>query len=352
LKLSEFDYELPRELIAQYPAEQRDSSRLMVVSRKDRTIEHKFFKDLPSYLKEGDLLVLNDTKVIPARIFGIKAHPEQKGVEQGCKVEILLLKAMKGQSNIWECLLKPYKKVREGDEIIFCLSLKGKIMGKLPQGRVLIEFEHSGDFKEILNNIGHVPLPPYIKRNGSEQALDRERYQTIFARKEGSVAAPTAGLHFTRRILEQIKPKVAIATITLHIGPSTFQPIRVEEVEEHKMEPEPYEIAEDVAEKIETTKKMGGRVIAVGTTVTKTLESAASKDGKVLPQKGESDLFIFPGYSFKVVDAMITNFHLPKSSLLILVSAFAGRDLILEAYSQAIERRYRFYSYGDCMLII
>jgi S-adenosylmethionine:tRNA ribosyltransferase-isomerase len=343
MKVSDFDYELPKELIAKFPVEPRDSSRLMVLHRNTGEIEHRVFRDIVEYLKPGDVLVINDTKVIPARLFG--------KLETGGKVELLLVR--QPGLGIWEVMAKPARKLKEGKRIYFDEELEAIVKGYGGEGRRIVEFilKSNKDFMEKLEEIGHIPLPPYIERE--EKPEDREKYQTVFARKEGAVAAPTAGLHFTEELLQKLKDKgIIIKNITLHVGPGTFKPVKVENVEEHQMDYETYHVPEDTAAEINRAKEEGRRVIAVGTTVTRTLESAAEKDGKVKSGEGSTNLFIYPGYRFKVIDALITNFHLPRSTLLMLVSAFAGRERILNAYREAVEKGYRFYSYGDAMFIL
>jgi len=343
MKVSDFDYELPKELIAKFPVEPRDSSRLMVLHRNTGEIEHRIFRDIVEYLKPGDVLVINDTKVIPARLFG--------KLETGGKVELLLVR--QPGLGIWEVMAKPARKLKEGKRIYFDEELEAIVKGYGGEGRRIVEFilKSNKDFMEKLEEIGHIPLPPYIERE--EKPEDREKYQTVFARKEGAVAAPTAGLHFTEELLQKLKDKgIIIKNITLHVGPGTFKPVKVENVEEHQMDYETYHVPEDTAAEINRAKEEGRRVIAVGTTVTRTLESAAEKDGKVKSGEGSTNLFIYPGYRFKVIDALITNFHLPRSTLLMLVSAFAGRERILNAYREAVKKGYRFYSYGDAMFIL
>jgi len=343
MKVSDFDYKLPKELIAKFPVEPRDSARLMVLYRDSGKIEHRIFRDIAEYLKEGDVLVLNDTKVIPARLFG--------RLETGGKVELLLIR--QPLPNVWEVMAKPARKLKEGKRIIFDEELEGIVKGYAGEGKRLVEFNVKGnkDFMEKLEEVGHIPLPPYIERE--ERPEDKEKYQTVFAQKPGAVAAPTAGLHFTKELLEKLKSKgVIIKTVTLHVGPGTFKPVKVEKVEEHKMDYETYNVPEETAEEINRAKSEGRRVVAVGTTVVRTLESAADEKGKVKAGEDSTNLFIYPGYKFKVIDALITNFHLPRSTLIMLVSAFAGRERILNAYREAVKEGYRFYSYGDAMFIV
>jgi S-adenosylmethionine:tRNA ribosyltransferase-isomerase len=332
-----YDYPLPRELIAKYPVEPRDHSRLMVLNRQTGEIKHDYFYNLDKYLREGDLLILNDTKVIPARLLGRK--------KTGGRVEVLLNRKLP-EENRWYALIGG-KKIKPGLEIFIGDSLKAVVIRQV-EGP-LFEIELTAEGGKVMDKIyqwGKIPIPPYLERE--EEDIDRRRYQTIFARKEGSVAAPTASLHFTERVFEKLRQKgVSVAFVTLHVGLGTFKPIKVKNVLEHRVDPEYVEVPPDVVEKIKETKGRGGRVVAVGTTVVRALETAGYQ-----PFKGFTDLYIKPGYRFKVVDAMITNFHLPKSSLLVLVSTFAGRDLIMKAYRIAVEKGYRFYSYGDAMLIV
>ncbi len=348
MNIRDFDFNLPEELIAQEPSLERDRSRLMVVDRKSGLIEHRLFFEITDYLKPGDLLVINDTKVIPARLMG------RKGT--GGRAEVFLLEKDDKEENSWECLVGG-KRIRSGVMIEFDDNLKGEVLEEVGDGRFKIRFHSDRPFDEVLEEVGQVPLPPYIKRGqGAEvrgQGEDKERYQTIFAEKKGAVAAPTAGLHFTEELLKKIREMgIETATVTLHVGPGTFLPVRTERIEEHRMLPERYEISPDAATKINKAKAEGRRVIAVGSTVTRALEAASDERGSVKPGVDRTTIFIYPGYSFKTVDVMITNFHLPKSTLLLLVSAFAGRELIYKAYGEAIEKGYRFYSYGDAMMIL
>ena len=341
MKVSDFNFELPKELIAQHPVEKRDESRLMVLN-KDK-IEHRVFKDIIEYLNPGDCLVLNNTKVIPARLYGNKI----KDGEKGAVVEVLLLKQL--ENNIWETLVKPGRKLQIGNEITFGNDLlKGKIVEVLDDGKRKIKFEYEGIFNEILDKIGTMPLPPYIK----EKLKEKDRYQTIYAKYEGSSAAPTAGLHFTKELLEKIENKgVKIANVTLHVGLGTFRPVKVENVEEHHMHTEHFYIKQEDAEKINNSKKDGKRIIAVGTTSCRVLESIADNDGMVKAQEGDTGIFIYPGYKFKCIDNLITNFHLPESTLIMLVSALAGKENIMKAYNEAVKEKYRFFSFGDSMYI-
>lgn len=344
MKLTNFDYYLPPELIAQEPAPSRDLSRLMVVSRKaaksQSKIQHKYFRDILDYLSPGDTLVINDSKVLPARLAG-------KREKTGAAIEVLLLKPL-GEDN-WECLARPGKKVRVGEKIIFNSTASAVVKDKTQAGGRVLEFNFEGSFEKVLDKIGVMPLPPYIKK----QPRDPGRYQTVYAGSPGSVAAPTAGLHFTNELLALIREKgVNIVSVLLHVGLGTFRPVQAENIQEHHMHAEYYEITECAAETIEATRDNGGRIIAVGTTTTRCLESMACKEGKIRPGSGWTDIFIYPGYEFKVVDGLLTNFHLPKSTLLMLVSAFAGQEAILGAYQTAVDLRYRFFSFGDAMLII
>lgn len=340
MKLSDFDYLLPQELIAQDPLEDRAASRLMVLDKETGEIEHRSFRDLLDYLHPGDCLVINDTKVIPARLFGNKV-----GTDAG--IEILLLR--RRDKNVWETLVKPGKKARVGTKISFGDGLlMGEVIDVEDEGNRLIQFTYEGIFEEILDRLGQMPLPPYI----THELKDKNRYQTVYAKHEGSAAAPTAGLHFTRGLLEQIgNSGVEIAHVTLHVGLGTFRPVKVENVLEHHMHSEYYQIEREEADKINGAKAAGGRIIAVGTTSCRTLESAADEEGFVKAGSGWTDIFIYPGYTFQVLDALITNFHLPKSTLLMLVSALAGREHVLRAYEEAVEKKYRFFSFGDAMLI-
>ena len=340
MKTSDFYYELPKELIAQDPLEDRSSSRLMHLDRNTGAVEHRHFRDIREYLKPGDCLVINDTKVIPARLYGRKEGTD-------ALIEILLLK--RKENDVWETLVKPGKKCRPGAEISFGEGiLKGKIIEVVEEGNRLIQFEYEGIFEEILDRLGEMPLPPYI----THKLKDKNRYQTVYAKHEGSAAAPTAGLHFTEELLEEIQSMgVRIAHVTLHVGLGTFRPVKVEEVTEHHMHSEFYVVEESEAEKINAAKKNGGRVICVGTTSCRTLESAAGDDGILKAGSGWTDIFIYPGYRFKILDCLITNFHLPESTLVMLVSALAGREHILNAYAEAVKERYRFFSFGDAMFI-
>lgn len=340
MKTSDFYYDLPQELIAQDPLTDRSASRLMHLSIKDGSIEHRHFTDILEYLNPGDCLVINDTKVIPARLYG---HKE----ETGALIEILLLK--RNENDVWECLVKPGKKARKGTRISFGDGLlKGEIVDVIEDGNRLIHFEYNGIFEEILDQLGEMPLPPYI----THKLQDKNRYQTVYAKHEGSAAAPTAGLHFTKELLEKVKEKgVQIAHVTLHVGLGTFRPVKVDDVEQHHMHSEYYVVEENQAKLINDTKKNGGRVIAVGTTSCRTLESATGEDGVLKAGSGWTEIFIYPGYHFKMIDSLITNFHLPESTLMMLVSALAGKEKIMHAYEEAVKERYRFFSFGDAMFI-
>lgn len=341
MNVTDFNFELPEELIAQDPLEDRSASRLLVLDKNTGEIEHRGFRDIISYLKKGDCLVINDTKVIPARLFGIKEDTE-------AKIEVLLLK--RRENNVWETLVKPGKKAKPGTVISFGDGLlKGTVIDVVEEGNRLIQFSYEGIFEEILDRLGQMPLPPYI----THQLKDKNRYQTVYAKHDGSAAAPTAGLHFTKELLAQIEQMgVTIAHVTLHVGLGTFRPVKVENILDHHMHSEFYMIEEGEAGKINDVKRRGGRVICVGTTSCRTIESAAEEDGTVKAGSGWTEIFIYPGYRFKVLDALITNFHLPESTLVMLVSALAGREHVLNAYQEAIRERYRFFSFGDAMFVI
>lgn len=333
-----FDYYLPQELIAQTPAEPRDHSRLLVYNRADKSTEHRHFFDITEYLHPGDALVINDTRVLPARLFGT--------TENGGAMQVLLLN--RRDRDTWEVLVKPGKKARIGAKITFSQELACTVTDILDDGQRLVRFEYKGVFEEILDRLGQMPLPPYI----TERLEDKERYQTVYSKHEGSAAAPTAGLHFTEELLKKIEQKgIDLAYITLHVGLGTFRPVKAEQIEGHHMHSEYYSVDQEAADKINAAKKRGGRVIAVGTTSVRTLESIAGEDGFIAPASGWTDIFIYPGYRFKTIDALITNFHLSESTLLMLVSALAGRENILAAYQTAVEARYRFFSFGDSMFI-
>ena len=341
MRTADFYYDLPEELIAQDPLLDRSSSRLMHLDKKTGEIQHTDFKHIVNYLKPGDCLVINDTRVIPARLYGSKV-----GTDAG--IEILLLK--RKENNIWETLVKPGKKAKPGTKISFGDGLLiGEVLDIVEEGNRLIQFTYDGIFEEILDQLGEMPLPPYI----THKLQDKERYQTVYAKNEGSAAAPTAGLHFTKELLQQIQDMgVKIAHVTLHVGLGTFRPVKVDDVENHHMHSEFYVVEEDQAKLINDTKKNGGRVISVGTTSCRTLESATDENGILQAKSGWTEIFIYPGYKFKMIDALITNFHLPESTLLMLVSALAGKEHIMKAYEEAVKERYRFFSFGDAMLIL
>ena len=339
MKVTDFDYDLPKELIAQTPIEKRDESRLMVLDRSKETIEHKKFKDIVEYLKPGDVLVRNNTKVIPARLYGRK--------ETGAHVEFLLLNNIEG--DIWECIVRPGNKLHVGAKVIFGDGvLKAEVLETMEGGTRKVKFSYNGIFNEILDKIGLMPLPPYIH----EALKDNDRYQTVYAKYEGSAAAPTAGLHFTEELLQELQEKgIEIANVTLHVGIGTFRPVKEENVEEHKMHTEHFYIKKEDVEKINSAKKEGRRVIAVGTTSCRVLETIADENGFVKETEEDTGIFIYPGYKFKCLDGLITNFHLPQSTLLMLVSALAGKDYIMRAYKEAVKEKYRFFSFGDAMFL-
>ncbi len=340
-KKSDFYFELPPELIAQEPLRDRSASRLLVLNKDTGETEHHVFRDILSYLNPGDALVLNDTKVIPARLLGHKA-------DTGAAVEVLLLK--RRDKDIWETLVKPGKKCRAGARLVFGEGLlSGEVLETVEEGNRLIRFSYDGIFEEVLDKLGEMPLPPYI----THKLRDRERYQTVYARYEGSAAAPTAGLHFTEELLKKIEDKgVRIVYVTLHVGLGTFRPVKAENILEHHMHSEYYRVTEEAADTVNCVKAAGGRIFCVGTTSCRTLESAADESGKLRAGCGNTDIFIYPGYRFKVLDALITNFHLPESTLVMLVSALAGRERVLAAYREAVREKYRFFSFGDAMLIL
>ncbi len=341
MKRQDFYYELPEELIAQDPLEDRSSSRLLVLDKKSGAVSHHIFREITEYLHRGDCLVINDTKVIPARLIGSKIGTD-------AKIEVLLLK--RKENNIWETLVKPGKKAKAGTKISFGDGLLiGEVTDIVEEGNRLIQFSFEGIFEEILDRLGQMPLPPYI----THQLQDKNRYQTVYARHTGSAAAPTAGLHFTPELLREIQKKgIEVAEVTLHVGLGTFRPVKAEEITDHHMHSEYYQIGEDAAAKINRAKRAGGRIVCVGTTSCRTVESAAGTDGYLEAKSGWTDIFIYPGYQFKVLDALITNFHLPESTLIMLVSALAGREHVLAAYEKAVEERYRFFSFGDAMLVV
>ena len=340
MKVSDFDFYLPEELIAQHPLEKRDSSRLMVLDKNSGNIEHKSFHDVINYLNEGDTLVLNNTRVMPARLIGEKE-------DTGGKIEFLILKRIEGDK--WECLAKPGKRAKVGQRFTFGEGkLKCEVVDIVEEGNRVIEFSYDGIFEQVLDELGEMPLPPYI----TEKLDDRERYQTVYSKEKGSAAAPTAGLHFTNELLEEIKSKgVNIAYLTLHVGLGTFRPVKVDDIDEHIMHSEYYHLDKENAEIINETKKRGKKVIAVGTTSTRTLETIGDENGFVREQSGWTDIFIYPGYKYKVIDQLITNFHLPESTLIMLVSALAGKENVMNAYNTAVKEGYRFFSFGDSMLI-
>lgn len=349
MRLDDFDYNLPKELIAQSPAEHRDECRLMVLDRKSGTIEHRFFYDIGEYINPGDCLVMNDSRVIPARVFGTKENT-------GANIELLLIRRIEG--DIWECLVRPGKRLKEGDIVILDREnlFKAHILGYCDEENATrkVRLEYEGVFMERLEAIGSMPLPPYIERPADDS--DKELYQTVYSKFDGSVAAPTAGLHFTDELLNELSEKgVKLAFLTLHVGIGTFRPVKCENIEDHKMHFEEYTISEETANIISETKANGGRIISVGTTSTRTLESAAFKDEngewRLAPGSSSTGIYIYPGYEFKLVDSLITNFHLPKSTLIMLVSALYNREKILEAYEEAVAEKYRFFSYGDAVLI-
>ncbi|MFG6333144.1 MAG: tRNA preQ1(34) S-adenosylmethionine ribosyltransferase-isomerase QueA [Lachnospiraceae bacterium] len=341
MNLHDFYYHLPQDLIAQDPLADRSASRLLLLDRKTGETRHSVFREIVDFLRPGDCLVLNDTKVIPARLIGSKIGTD-------AKIEVLLLK--RREERVWETLVKPGRKARPGAKIRFGEGLlEGEVLDVVEDGNRLIRFSYDGIFEEILDRLGQMPLPPYI----THQLADKNRYQTVYAKHDGSAAAPTAGLHFTQELLEEIREKgVRIAHVTLHVGLGTFRPVKVEHIEEHHMHSEYYRVEEEEARLVNETKAQGGRVIAVGTTSCRTLESAAGADGILRAGSGWTDIFIYPGYEFRVIDGLITNFHLPESTLLMLVSAFAGRESIMAAYEEAVRERYRFFSFGDAMLVV
>ena len=341
MRTADFYYDLPQELIAQDPLEDRSSSRLMVLDKITGEVEHRHFKDIVEYLRPGDCLVINNTKVIPARLYGVKEGTE-------AKIEILLLK--RKENDIWETLVKPGKKAKPGTKLVFGDGLlTAEVVDVVEEGNRLIQFHYDGIFEEILDQLGQMPLPPYI----THQLKDKNRYQTVYAKYDGSAAAPTAGLHFTKELMKQVEEKgVKIAHVTLHVGLGTFRPVKVDDVESHHMHSEFYMVEEDQAKLINDTKKNGGRGISVGTTSCRTLESATDENGILHAGSGWTEIFIYPGYKFKMIDGLITNFHLPESTLLMLVSALAGKEYIMAAYEEAVKERYRFFSFGDAMLIL
>ncbi len=341
MKTSDFYYDLPKELIAQDPLEDRSSSRLLVLHRKSGRVEHRVFTDIVEYLKPGDCLVRNNTKVIPARLYGTR-------VDTGATIELLLFKRM--ENDVWETLVKPGKKARQGAVISFGDGiLTGEIIDVKEDGNRLIQFRYEGIFEEILDQLGQMPLPPYI----THTLKDKNRYQTVYAKYEGSAAAPTAGLHFTEELFQKLEEKgVLVANVTLHVGLGTFRPVKVDDVSKHHMHTEFYQVTKEEADKINKAKQAGGRIVCVGTTSCRTIESAADENGVLKPGQGDTDIFIYPGYSFKMMDVLITNFHLPESTLLMLVSALAGKEQVMRVYEEAVQERYRFFSFGDAMIIL
>lgn len=341
MKLEDFDFDLPEELIAQTPLENRSASRLLVLDRDNPEVEHGIFSDIKQYLKAGDCLVLNDTKVLPARLFGIKK-------DTGAKIEVLLLQQQ--ETDTWEVLTKPAKKVKIGTELTFGNGeLKAVCTGTKDHGGRVFKFSYQGIFYEVLDQLGEMPLPPYIK----EQLPEKDRYQTVYAKEQGSAAAPTAGLHFTKELMEELKQAgVKIAFITLHVGLGTFRPVSVDTVEDHEMHAEHYHMSQETADLLNEVKTNKGRIISVGTTSTRTLETIVRDQGKFIEVSGWTDIFIYPPYTLKAIDGLITNFHLPKSTLIMLISAFAGKERVLDAYSEAVHEKYRFFSFGDAMLIL
>ena len=349
MKTSDFYYDLPKELIAQDPLEDRSASRLFVLNREDGSFTHRTFKDIGDYLTEGDTLVINNTRVIPARLYGEKLHPGLKTPQgRGASCEVLLLE--RKEENLWECLVRPGRKLRPGDWVSFGDGLmKAQVEKVIEDGNRLVRFYYEGIFEELLDRLGQMPLPPYI----THELKDKNRYQTVYAKYDGSAAAPTAGLHFTPQLLEELRAKgVHVEEVTLHVGLGTFRPVKVDDVANHHMHSEYYRITQETADRINAAKARGGRIIAVGTTSTRTLESATDEAGILHAGEGYTDIFIYPGYRFKMIDCLITNFHLPESTLMMLVSALAGRETIMAAYQEAVKEKYRFFSFGDAMLIL
>jgi S-adenosylmethionine:tRNA ribosyltransferase-isomerase len=343
MNINEFDFQLPDDLIAQEPLKEREKSRMLVVNRTEKNFRDEQFTDFTNFLKSGDCVVLNNTKVFPARLFGVS--------ETGAKIELFLVREI--ENRVWETLARPARRLKIGKKVSFGENLSAQVLERNEEGRVFVKFETNGDFDEMLECIGKTPLPPYIKRDDGNFDKDRERYQTVFARERGAIAAPTAGLHFTPQILEDIKNLGAtVAEITLHVGYGTFEPVRVNDLSQHKVLPEQFEISTETTEILNCAKAENRRIIAIGTTTTRTLETSISRHGKFVAEKSSADLTITPGYKFKAIDGILTNFHLPQSSLLVLVSTFGGCELIMNSYKHAVASRYRFYSYGDCMLVI
>lgn len=352
MEINEFDYDLPPQLIAQEPLPERDGSRMLVVDRRRNTWRDSSFAEFPTYFNAGDLIVINNTRVFPARLIGHRILKGDDGERRGARVEVLLLSAGDGE---WEILARPGRALHPGEEIEFGNGrLRGTITAVREEGRRKMRFHCQEDFDRVIDEIGNTPLPPYIKRSRSEERrLSEPRYQTVYARQRGAIAAPTAGLHFTQRVFDELQArKVKISEITHHVGYATFQPIRAHSIEDHRIGPESYEISSEAASAINAAKSEGRRIIAVGTTTVRALESAADPNGHVRAERASTELFIYPEYRFRVINALLTNFHLPRSSLLMLVSAFAGHETIMSAYRHAVEEQYRFYSYGDCMLIL
>jgi S-adenosylmethionine:tRNA ribosyltransferase-isomerase len=344
MKLSDFDYALPDELIARYPPAHREDSRLLVLDRNSGNYEDKIFSKIIDYLNPGDALILNETRVIPARLVGIREAT-------GAKVEIFLLHKQADRTDTWHVLAAPAKKVKQGEKIIINDDLDCEVLEELLEGERIVQFHSKSNLEDAIEAAGAMPIPPYLKRDSEE--IDKERYQTVFARINGAVAAPTASLHFTEELLKTIEAKgITIVKILLHVGLGTFRPVEVEDIENHKMHSEYFEVSKEAAEKINRVKENGGKVIVVGTTAARTLESATNENGKIIAQSGETSIFIYPPYQFKTVDALITNFHQPKSSLMMMISAFAGYENVMKAYHHAINERYRFLSYGDAMIIV
>jgi S-adenosylmethionine:tRNA ribosyltransferase-isomerase len=343
MQISDFDYELPEKLIAQEPLEKREGSRMLVVNRVTGELRDENFTGLPGFLRAGDVLVLNNTRVFPARLFGTS--------ETGAKIEIFLVRET--ENGTWETLARPARRLKPGKRIIFGEKLAAEVLDKTEDGKVIVRFEAQGELDHILDEVGKTPLPPYIKRNHDAIDTDRERYQTVFARERGAIAAPTAGLHFTPEILNAIKDNgVTITEVTLHVGYGTFEPVRADDLAEHKVMPERYEISAETAALLNEAKASNRRIVAIGTTTTRALESVVTAHGRFVAERGSANLTIIPGYEFKAINALLTNFHLPQSSLLVLVSVFAGHETIMKAYRHAVAADYRFYSYGDCMLIV
>lgn len=342
MQLNDFDFDLPQELIAQRPLDSRSASRLLHLSRATQAIAHHQFAELPAMLREGDLLVRNETRVFPARLLGSK--------QSGGQVEVLLLRQVDAKNNTWRCMTRSSRPLKSGQSVDFPEGIAGEVIEDLDDGQRLVRFSSPGPFREVLERIGQVPLPPYIRRDN--QPFDKDRYQTVYAKHAGAVAAPTAGLHFTAETFAELSARnIEVCGVTLHVGPGTFLPVRTENLLEHRMHAEAFDVPALAAERINRARREGRRIVALGTTVTRTLEHAVDADGLLHAGQGETDLFIKPGHRFRMVDVLVTNFHLPKSTLLVLVAAFAGRDFVIRAYREAVAKGYRFFSYGDCMLI-